>query len=491
MITYDKNRGTWPVYSQASTTFHNLSRGPPMPVLRPIEWGSSVCAIPLVLLTSIALHAAEGPIANGDPASRIFSGNGVATWQATAAPAWRLPMRHPARATPIIVGDAVYTLDEPGTLICVDAADGTERWRREVTAAALLADDEAKELRTLLASVTASWARGEDEGSAPAEVQKHREALWKDHGIAAIYQDRYRDYGYAGTDPLSDGEQIYVVNGTCVASAFDQSGKRRWMVRFTDRGKQKPTIRASQSVLIGDRLIIKVWPKGRTRNAAVSQLLALSTADGSELWRSAEFACADHGEWGGQAIATVGDRQLVVTPGGRVFDPADGRELINGLGNCSYGMSPATAGDVVVFSKSCVRLGFDSDGTLQASPALQVKSFGHTPIIAHGRGYVVSPKGVHCFAIDQLDGGKPAHHNWQAPGAWPRKLRLRSCTPSAVGDAGLMAFDATRLAAWTLGDKPKLLWVQELPTLNTCSAPVSDGERLILRLRDALVAWKL
>ncbi len=447
--------------------------------------------LPLLLLAVARLVATEVPVTDGDPSCRVFPGSGIARWRAAAEPVWRLPMRRPASATPIVVGDAVYALDEPGTLICVEAATGNERWRREVTAAALLAGGEAQALRALLESVTDSWGRGEDDKNAPPEMKEQRDELFKDHGIAYICQGRYRDYGYAGTAPLSDGRSIYVVNGTCVASAFDPDGTLRWMVRFTDHGKAKPTIRASQSVLIGDRLIIKVWPKGRTKNAAVCQLLALATADGSELWRSAEFACADHGEWGGQAIVTVHGRQLVVTPGGRVFDPSDGRQLIEGLGNCSYGMTPGALGDVVVFGRTCHRLAFAEDGSLQATPALEVKSFNCTPLIAHGRGYVVGPHGAYTFAADECDGGRPAHQKWEPPGKWPRKLRLSGCTPSAIGDVGLMAFGDARLGAWSLGPQPELLWVQDLPTLNKGSAPVSDGERLILRLRDALVAWKL
>jgi len=234
----------------------------------------------LSLLTTAALVAAESgtTIRNGDPGCRVFPGMDLAHWRADAEPVWRLPLQHPSGSTPLVLGDAVFTLDEPGTLVCVDAATGAERWRQEVTAAALLPEGEAGTLREILAGVTASWARGEDEDNAPEAVQQQRKALWGDYGIAAICQDRYRHYGYTSTEPLSDGEHVFVVNGTCVASAFDPAGKRLWMVRFTDRGKVKPTIRASQSVLVGDRLIVKVWPKGRTENAAVSQLLALSTA---------------------------------------------------------------------------------------------------------------------------------------------------------------------------------------------------------------------
>ena len=91
----------------------------------------------LVGSTAAAVHAENWPQWRGLRNDRISPEQGLpATWSKTSNVAWRTPLPGRAGATPCVWNGRLYLTSNEGddlVLLCVEAADGTIRWKKRVT----------------------------------------------------------------------------------------------------------------------------------------------------------------------------------------------------------------------------------------------------------------------------------------------------------------------------------------------------------------------
>ena len=141
-------------------------------------------ALVLMLAIASAARAAEGtPPAIGAADflptaahSSGFRGDGSGCWPGAKTPAmhwdeglwestdtgilWRTPMPKVSLSSPVVVGDKVFTLADPHTLLCVDARRGKILWRKDNPPFDAMPPEKAQRARTLLgqaAPVIHTW----------------------------------------------------------------------------------------------------------------------------------------------------------------------------------------------------------------------------------------------------------------------------------------------------------------------------------------------
>jgi outer membrane protein assembly factor BamB len=176
--------------------------------------------------------AAEPPRAEGEPSPTFgFRRDGTGLFPEADPPLawgearnlrWRTSVGH-AHASPIVVGDRVLVLSEPGELACLNGADGAVLWKSTLR-------------------------------EAPAGVKPNKE--------------------FARATPISDGKSVFVSLADGQVAAYGLDGKPRWTSRV-----EPPPLGYGPSaspILAGDALIVE----GR-------QLTALAAASGRVLWTAA------------------------------------------------------------------------------------------------------------------------------------------------------------------------------------------------------------
>lgn len=195
---------------------------------------------------------------------------------------WRKPLSF-GFSTPLVVGDAVFTLEEPHTLICFAAADGAERWRRELDLLDLRDEAlraEGVPLRTSAAAARAELARiggdakGERQQKLVAQGLSVEAAKAKLDGLNQVvnaYQkflsDRCNepklgwrgDIGNTYPTPVSDGTHIWVKTLLGALACVDLAGNVRWMVDHASVAKDVGSL--SSPLLVDGKILVFGPPK--------------------------------------------------------------------------------------------------------------------------------------------------------------------------------------------------------------------------------------
>ncbi len=289
------------------------------------------------LLIVCASLGGVGLAAGGNSDARIgFRGDGTGSfpdakppvkWSATENVAWKTPMPGRCNGSPIVVGDHVFTCSEPGTLLCVSAADGKIQWSDTVTYFDYVPKDDL-DAAAIIAKVNAAKTATEKE-AVKASLKKdiaRCEYFDKPPVMGSHFGFTFE---YTMPTPTCDGKQVYVVYGTGLAAAYDLKGKRQWV-----RGLAKPTNAmgyAASPLLAGGRVVICMGDR----------LYGLDPATGKSAWE------VDHKERLGSPVrAQVGGTELVVMPYGKVYRASDGH-LMADEASCNGQLTAVVHGNVV------------------------------------------------------------------------------------------------------------------------------------------------
>lgn len=278
--------------------------------MRLVSLGSPRCLPPVaaavVSLVSLMAAGARGedwPGWRGPRGDGTSGERGVPTrWTAgrDGQPAenilWKAPLPGTGHASPIVVGGKVFVVacDEASQerlLLCLDAADGKERWRRTVLRAPL---EIKHKLNSFASSTPASDGR------------LVFVAFWEtgDKKVPARNVSAERDASF----------------GPMVVAAYDMEGTERWLVRPGDFTSCHGF--CSCPVLHGDLVIVNGDHDGD------GFLVALDRATGAVRWKvprahNTRSYCTP-------IIRTFAGRTQLILAGSRhvaAYDPATGREL--------------------------------------------------------------------------------------------------------------------------------------------------------------------
>jgi outer membrane protein assembly factor BamB len=302
--------------------------------------------LPALLLLSAFLVPAAAQDAVGwrtDGTGRYPKADPPTVWGLDKNVVWRTPMPSFSVATPIIVGDKIFTTSDPTTLICVNKADGKILWERKSTRSeiawsdvdkAKLAEEKLvdaelgltqqkfeKQINLLEKVLKEEKDKAKELRKQIDELRKEREAVRDKRKALPLLQratEPFRDgtAGYSQCTPVSNGKQVFVMFGNGLVACYDLDGTRRWLVLREHSNAAYG--HGSSPTLIGDKLLVQY-----------ADLAALNINDGSEAWRVDLKTPALHGT----AIATrIGDVAAALTPTGHLVRVSDGKILADNLG---------------------------------------------------------------------------------------------------------------------------------------------------------------
>ena len=255
-------------------------------------------AAPAPLGSPVFRPTSERPFGwRGDGSGCYPGATPVLEWSPTKNVRWSVPVGK-SYASPILVGDLVVVLSEPGLLVAVDRATGKDRWKKEIRSAEL---------------------------SDPA-------------ARAAADEYKSKDTGMAAATPVTDGSAIFAVLANGIVQAVGLDGKARWTA-FIDAKQSTAYGRSASPILADGKLIVHM-----------THLYAFDPAGGRQIWVNNEARC----QYGTPAALRLNSATVIVTPAGDVFNAADGKNLNTQIGNTSN-VSPLVQDGLVYFVERDVR----------------------------------------------------------------------------------------------------------------------------------------
>ena len=350
---------------------------------------TSIAVLAAALCCHAAAAEAEGPAlgaAGFIPTAAHpvgFRGDGTGVFPGAAPPTswdvaagtnvrWTTPMPSWSFSSPIVVGDRVFTLAEPHTLVCLDASTGRVLWQRGNDPLELLDAAEAARARAAFQGEidkqieawhhvwkTPGWRAGKD--GKPYAFSTHESGCYTKgsdeyKASAKIRQQLAADYGlcfetwpgwigHTFATPCSDGDSVYVSFGFGQVVCYALDGTRRWIRWFrpdpavvgNPRFGGYPNSHFTPSPLLwGDRLYIQ----------AGEYVRALDKATGKTIWEARYDA--DRFFIGSLTPMTVNGEDYLVSGHKRIYRVRDGEVVAEGL-PASYG-SPLVRGDRIYYA---------------------------------------------------------------------------------------------------------------------------------------------
>jgi outer membrane protein assembly factor BamB len=273
----------------------------------------------------------------GDGSGRFPGATPVTEWSLTKNVRWSAVVGR-SYSSPIVVDRLVLLTSEPNLLLCLDRADGREKWRLQTTPADLA------------------------DGPARAEAAEYKP----------------KDTGMAAATPVTDGTTVYVVFANGIVRAVDLAGKPKWTA-FVDAKQNTAYGRSSSPILTAGKLIVHM-----------TNLYAFDPASGKLLWVNSEARCA----YGTPAGLRLGSVDLIVTPAGDVVRADDGKTVNSQIG-ASSNSSPVVQDGLVHFGEKdvrAIRLGAEFKDESVWNGEITGEVFG-SPLLHDGLMFTVSGKG--------------------------------------------------------------------------------------------------
>lgn len=280
-----------------------------------------------LLLLGAALCGADAPTGwRQDGTGRFPKAAPPTEWGKDHNVLWKLKMPGRSFGSPVLVGERLYIVSDPGELLCLRATDGKLLWQTKTTLAEVFGAERAAEIAKeykALDDERNRLAREADKvrKEQPDDKDKIKEARARVTEAEKKVREREakvprpegrRAAGNTAATPVTDGKRIVVVFGTGVVACFDVEGKRLW-TRFVETSPIGFGHSASP-VLVGGKVIVHL-----------RDLVALDLATGKEAWR-----VAHGGSHASPLAARLGTEAVVITPTGLIARASDGKVLLKG-----------------------------------------------------------------------------------------------------------------------------------------------------------------
>ena len=254
---------------------------------------------------------------------------------------WMTELPERTNASPIIVGDRIFTPAEPDELLCLDKKTGKVLWRRinslydatpeKDRAASPVFKEKIAPLADALQQTTdyekGMELRHEIQKLLVSADEKRYKLKWDGH-LAS-------HFGIVGftTTPVSDGRHVWAFFGQGVVACYDLEGNRRWIRRL-----EAEEVRYSCSpALAGGKLV-----------CVFGGMHGLDAATGETVWTRPEATSI-----ASLIPARIKDTDVVFTRQGIVHRASDGKPLWSNphirQGDTGWG-APAVLGEVMYLS---------------------------------------------------------------------------------------------------------------------------------------------
>jgi outer membrane protein assembly factor BamB len=289
-------------------------------------------------------------------------------WAKDKGVVWKTPMPKLSNASPVIVGDKLFVLAEPATLLCLNVKDGAILWQKTDNniADALTpeqkaqAAEDAKKAEPIKEQMAAKRKEMEAQqvemrklrelkrqGQTPDEApvkQKLDQASKEFNELRAqlaplskyTMPSTHEANGFSSCTAVADDAQVYVLFGSGIAAAYDHAGERKW-IRQVER-PDHDWGHSSSPVLAGGKLLIQIKSHH-----------ALDPQTGETKW-----TLPSQPLWGTSVAAKIGDVDVLLSPRGEFIRISDGKLLCHLKINLEYN-APTVENGVVYYSQGNTR----------------------------------------------------------------------------------------------------------------------------------------
>ena len=254
---------------------------------------------------------------------------------------WMTGLPERTNASPIIVGDRIFTPAEPDELLCLDKKTGKVLWRRinslydatpeKDRAASPVFREKIAPLAEALQQTTdyekGMELRHEIQKLLVSADEKRYKLKWDGH-LAS-------HFGIVGftTTPVSDGRHVWAFFGQGVVACYDLEGNRRWIRRL-----EAEEVRYSCSPALAGGKVVCIF----------GGMHGLDAATGETVWTRPEATSI-----ASLIPARIKDTDVVFTRQGIVHRASDGKPLWSNphirQGDTGWG-APAVLGEVMYLS---------------------------------------------------------------------------------------------------------------------------------------------
>jgi len=336
---------------------------------RLVPWTVVVAAVAAALLVSPA--SADWPRFRGPNGGGIAADTAPVptTLSETENLRWKVELPGGGVSSPIVVGDRVFVTTYSGYgadggtqvdlvrhLVCLDAHDGKELWKREVEA--VLPEDP-----------------------------------WSGMGVPA--------HGYASHTPVADGQRVYAFFGKSGVRAWDLDGNPLWETSVGTDSDPRRWGSSSSPIVVDGVVIVVAGPERRA-------VVGLDAETGKELWSADSEALAS--VWGTPVTAPGRDgvTDVVLATPGELWglNPATGkiRWFAGAVGEDGFNTSAVIADGVAYCIEGrsggsiAIRTGGKGDVTETnvVWSGRDANRFG-TPLVVDGRVWFVANRIANCL----------------------------------------------------------------------------------------------
>jgi len=246
-------------------------------------------------------------------AARLLDAEPLAYREENLLWAVRLPER--TNASPIVIGDRLFTPSEPDELICLDKHTGRMLWRRPNTFWHAI-PPEHRQSQPALREKVEPLVRQLEAASGDAKAMELRRSIqeglieWdkKEYGLKwdGHLAGHFGIVGFT-TTPVSDGKHVWLFLGSGAVACYDLEGNAKWITRL-----KADEIRYSCSpALVGGKLL-----------CVFGGLHALNAETGSVLWSQPDVTSI-----ASLIPARIRETDVVFTREGKVLRADDGKLL--------------------------------------------------------------------------------------------------------------------------------------------------------------------
>ncbi len=310
----------------------------------------------------------------------------VTTWNAVTGEnvAWKTAMPGPSFSQPIVVGDKVFALADPATMVCLSAKDGRILWQTPMDHSTLLPPEDHKAYPAAVAfwedmnKLYVAWRNRRGSAELLARADKAAEEYLfgknatgqanyyvlggkdKNHPIRVRLRQDQQRFGFfylhawdalmTGTfaTPVSDGQHVYAIGSNDQIACFDLQGKLVWMILDRVDGKRPDALQcqyASSPQLCGDVLIVTM----------AGYMRGYDKGTGKRLWvtEKNKNLAGYHSKVGSQMVMQLkaGGQPLpvVCATGAGFYRVSDGKKIGELPGLAGYeGSTMLIDGDIII-----------------------------------------------------------------------------------------------------------------------------------------------
>ncbi len=293
---------------------------------------------------------------------------------------------------------------------------------------------------------------------------------------------------YGAETPVTDGERVYALFGGVGLFAYSLDGKEAWSKRLPPRKTRHGWGSAASPVLHGNRLFIV------DDNDESSQLFALNTKTGEQLWRVDRD---EKSNWATPFIWEAGTRAEVITPGTNAVRSygLDGQLQWFLSGMSTIAIPTPLTGEGLLFVTSgyvgdkfrplyAIRPGAQGDISLKTGETNNASiawsdpvggPYNPSPLYYEGRLYILFDRGL--LTCRDAKSGKVFYDRERLPNGF-----AFTSSPWAAGGRIFFLNEDGLCFVVRAGDKFEVLHTNKLSDDDMCMAtPAIAGDRLLLR----------